>query len=235
MLNLLMVENDFEKFKYLLNTISNFDLDLRLYNLSITGEEAIDVINAYNIDLILLDSNITDMNIFKLLHIIEQRNKYKNSVIFISNNKLSISELECFSCINCIINDVTEIELIEDSLAEIIINFQKKEKELKEKIQNELKYLKYNLFHKGTTYLCESIYQLYLIQSYNVKLKKIIYPIIAYKYDTTVNNVKSNIIRASIHSFIECEEKKLSDYLGKDIIEKPNTIDIMLSVIKHID
>lgn len=235
MLNLLMIENDAEKFKYILNTISHFDLDLKLYNISFTGREALEVIKAYNIDLILLDSNITDMSIIELLNIVENEYKYKNSVIIISDDVKISSQLIKYSCINKIIKNVKDIELIKEHLIKFILNHEIEEYKIKEKIKHELLYLKYNLFNKGTTYLCETIYLLYCIKGYNIKLNSVIYPIIAYKYDTTIINVKSNIIRASLNCYMNCEEKRLSDYLEKQVIEKPSTIEIIMAIIKHIN
>ena len=72
-----------------------------------------------------------------------------------------------------------------------------KEKELnslKLRIINELTNLGYEISHKGTIYLIDIIYTSYekgIVEN----LTKEIYPVIAKKYNQSINNIKSNVIK----------------------------------------
>ena len=83
--------------------------------------------------------------------------------------------------------------------------------------------------------MCETIYEIYLQKNINVKLNTNIYPIIAKKYNTTINNIKIAIFRASLNSYYDCEEEKLSTYTGKKIINKPTTLETIRAILKHIE
>lgn len=106
---------------------------------------------------------------------------------------------------------------------------------IKNEINKELEFLRFNPFHKGTVYLCETIYQIYLSQNHTVKLEVDIYPIIAQKYNTTINSIKIAIFRASLNSYYECEEEKLSTYIGKKIVNKPTVLEIIKAILEHIE
>lgn len=105
--------------------------------------------------------------------------------------------------------------------------------EIKNRINKELDFLAFKQFHKGTIYLCETICEIYIQKNTNINLNAI-YSIIAKKYNTSTNNVKINIFRATLNSYCECEEKKLLEYIGKKIIEKPTNLEIITAILKHI-
>ncbi len=107
--------------------------------------------------------------------------------------------------------------------------------EIKNTINKELGFLKFNSSHKGTVYLCETIYEIYLQKNINVKLNTNIYPIIAKEHNTTVTNIKIAIFRAILNSYYDCEEEKLSTYIDKKIVDKPTTLEIIRAILKHIE
>ena len=115
----------------------------------------------------------------------------------------------------------------------------KSEIEIKNKIENELKKIEYNFSYKGTEYLVEAIYILYNIKKenlaeheYNFELE--IYPIIAEKYNTSVNTVKRNIRNATDKMYYDCDEKILKDYLRDFEFSKPGAKRIAFGVLAKL-
>lgn len=115
----------------------------------------------------------------------------------------------------------------------------KSEIEIKNKIENELKKIEYNFSYKGTEYLVEAIYILYNIKKenlaeheYNFELE--IYPIIAEKYNTSVNTVKCNIRNATDKMYYDCDEKILKDYLRDFEFSKPGAKRIAFGVLAKL-
>lgn len=122
MFNYLLIEKDLDKFKYLLNTISDFDSDLRLYYIADIGKESLDVIKSHDIDFILFDLNITDINYLEILDYIEKEKVYKNSVIIISNKKVLSTHVNTFSCISTIIEDIHNKTALKEAVSKIILD-----------------------------------------------------------------------------------------------------------------
>lgn len=108
--------------------------------------------------------------------------------------------------------------------------------EVREKIIKELMYLRYDFSHKGTIYLVDIIRMIYLAQS-NTSVsnyKKQVYPVIGKKYNQSVNNIKSNVIRATEAMFFNCEERRFKDYFGYYDFKKPGTKTIVNTIISKI-
>ena len=103
-------------------------------------------------------------------------------------------------------------------------------------IKDELKYLGYNPKYYGTEYLIEAIYILYTngIDG-DDNLKKVVYPIIAKKYNKTIQNIKCNIINSTNMMVYECEENKLLEYLGFFDYYKPGPKKIIEAVLGNLD
>lgn len=119
----------------------------------------------------------------------------------------------------------------------LVVNNHKKinDIELKQKIKNELEKLNYNLSYKGTKFLEDSIYLIYTSDMEKDNLTKEIYPIIAKKYNTSIENVKCDIIQASNNSYYECPQKVMENYFGYQLISKPKTKDIIYAVIRKLN
>lgn len=104
-----------------------------------------------------------------------------------------------------------------------------------EKIKKELKSINYNFKYTGTIYILESIKLIdYLKLSENFKLEKDIYPIIANKFGTDINNIKSSIVYATDKMYYDCDEGKLKDYLNLEWMLKPGPKDVIKAVLKRI-
>lgn len=118
-------------------------------------------------------------------------------------------------------------------------NRKKSENEIKNKIESELKKIEYNFSYKGTEYLVETIYILYNIKKenlceheYNFELE--IYPIVAKKYNTSVNTVKCNIRNATDKMYYDCDEKILKEYLRDFEFSKPGAKRIAFGVLAKL-
>lgn len=68
-----------------------------------------------------------------------------------------------------------------------------------------------------------------------INLSMDIYPCVAKKFNTSVNNVKCNILRASNYSFCECEIHKFEKYFGLLGVKKPNSKTIIFTVLRHLN
>lgn len=108
-------------------------------------------------------------------------------------------------------------------------------KKIMQIIKEELEKLNYNSSYKGTRYLEDSIYLVYKSKYEKDNLTKEIYPIIAKRYNTSVENVKCNIIQASNNSYYECPQEIMEKYFGFPLISKPKTKDIIYAVIRKIE
>lgn len=108
-------------------------------------------------------------------------------------------------------------------------------RKIRQKIKEELENLNYNYSYKGTRYLEDSIYLVYKSEYEKDNLTKEIYPIIAKKYNTSVENVKCNIIQASNNSYYECPQEIMEKYFGYPLIVKPKTKDIIYAIIRKLE
>lgn len=106
---------------------------------------------------------------------------------------------------------------------------------IKSKIIDELIYLGYNLLHKGSKYLVESIYIIYTLgTSYEYDLEIDIYPLVSQKYGTSWNNVKSAIRYATDIMYYNNEEIKMNEYLKKYNFSKFGASVIILAILDKI-
>ena len=101
----------------------------------------------------------------------------------------------------------------------------------KQLVLNKLLEIGFNIKHKGTKYIADSI----LIYKFYCKFPNIkdIYAIIARKYNTTTDNIKSNILKSINYMYCETEFSKLKKIfsLSTDIRPTPKQIILTLSKI----
>ncbi len=149
------------------------------------------IINKYNINLIILESNIYNFNFYKehLSYIpvilFTDTNNY-NKKIFKDYENISLCNLSYLK--KLLFNYISLTSSIESTKIEII---------------NQLLKIGFNIKHNGTKYITDSI----IIYKFFFKTDKIkdIYSIVAQKYNTTSNNVKSNILKSI--NYMYCETK----------------------------
>lgn len=117
----------------------------------------------------------------------------------------------------------------------MINNVTSKRENLRYEIEEELKKLDYNFSYKGTEYLIETIYIMYaLMLSYDCNLEKEVYPIVAEKYEQSVNNIKCNITNSTDKMCYDCDEKVLVNYLGDYKFSKPGPKRIIFAILKKL-
>lgn len=225
MINILIVEKDFNYSRKIINMLSSKNNEIRFCGITTTITETLEFIKSNTIDIILIGSHIMQKTNPTYL------NNIKNSIIILSNydeilsnthySFNSISKKDSISVlnnkINTIVNQNKKIPNIDN---------------LKKIIENELIYLHYNPAYKGFNYLVETILILNNLDDYN--LSKHIYPIVAEKFNTIPENVKYNIRNATEAMYYDCPLETLSAYLGFDISNKPGTKNIIFAVENNI-
>lgn len=224
MCNLLIVDNDLEYSKKIINYIAVKCENVRVIAIAMTIEEIIQMLELRNINTIILN---VDSFLYKKVKEVSAKYKIKLLCVgekAIGNHKYNRND---FKNIFLKLNEIMELNVKKIT--------EKNEKQLKNRIELELEYLGFNITHIGTKYLKECIYIMYFSkEELNDNLQKYIYPIVAMKFNKSINNVKCNIVNATNIMYYECKEKKLIEYLADAEIEKPGPKKIMLTVLKKI-
>lgn len=244
MINVLIVSKSISCCKNLIYNVINENEELKIVGVASNKKEMNNIISKIHIDIILMNvkefevnkyinaksikENINPYSIIYISDEIIDENKYQNKLIYecVKYKEKSFKDIIC--SINALANIKINSKLIDpkkDILEDVI----------KGKIKNELKYLGYKTSYLGTKYLIEVIYILYNSDNYyNNNLEKDIYPILARKYNKTINNIKCNIINATNLMYFDSEEEKLMEYLKEYSLSKPGSKKIILSILEHI-
>ncbi|MBR6034024.1 MAG: hypothetical protein IKP28_04745 [Clostridia bacterium] len=237
MINVLIIENDPIVCKRIVNGILQNVKNVHLCGISYTVKEAIEIAKKQKVDLAILDCDLKNNVSLKFLDFASEYNKTsgKMSVIAMTNN-IGNKELD-YSCILKVINKPVILEQIINAIREFSNGENVSTQNiLKNKILKELEKLQYNFSYVGTQYMAEAIYEIYTkkyIYS-GGNLNKNIYPIIAEKHNTTVNNVKCNITSATKTMSEKCPKEIIQSYLFCDENEKPKVKEIMYKVINRL-
>lgn len=239
MINLMIADDNFYYAKKLMSYINENSKEIRVCYIASDGKETLEILNRTDeIDIVLLDLKMpiyTGIEIIKMLTP-EQRIKYKHSFIIISGDDFLMHSKELkneviYRVLPKNLNMYNIISHINDLALDKKIN----NEELKISIIKELVDLGYDISHKGTMYLIESICML-IIRGDSIagNLNKKVYPTIAKKYNQSVNNIKSNVIRATEAMFYNCEERKFKEYFSYYDLRKPNIKTVISTVIAKI-
>lgn len=226
MFNVLIIGKNLNECIEIINVIGKFELNFRIYKVISSPKEAIEVINKDCIDLIVLVAEEID----------------RENLVFIKRNLNKLILVVCSSIRKFIINsndnkiiiDINDHKMLNDNLEKVLYKIKRRETIVNNKINLQLEYLCFKLTYKGTTYLRESIYKIYMNNNKRINLTKDIYPFIAKKYNTTINTVKCDIFQACNNAYFECEETKMKEYLKSSCIEKPTTINIIEAILTKI-
>lgn len=234
MVNVLIASNNIYYAKALMDLLNS--KNTKVTNLAISGIEALGILKVKkNIDIIILESELSDFNAIKIISEIKKFNipKYKKSFILISNNKDLLTNEFIFD----IVEEKDNLCTIKSKVEQLVINKMKNQRrnDARRNIISEVKYLGYNLSYRGTQYLIKIIEILLLNQEKNLtNLEKEIYPILANIYKTSVFNIKSNIIKSTEQMYIDCENKKLRQYFGFLNDYKPTTKTVIYTIYNNI-
>ena len=233
MYNLLIIEEDLKFALKISNYISKHFHNIRICSISTTEKEAQDMINSNISDFIILDLDLIKISINVILASLRATKKdYSKSLITIKNNDLVPPIIVNSIYFSSHYNRKFEIYKLR-SLVQNLLN--KKNESLEEKIYNELHKINFNFNYIGTKYLvdCISICRTLVnnISEINtINLKTNVFPIIAKKYKTTINCVKTNINRATTNMYYDCNEQYLNEYFNNYSDSKP-TLKILIYTV----
>lgn len=243
MVNILIAENDINYVKTIMSFInSNFE-NARIFNITTNGYETLEVLKkSSNIDIILLESSMPDLDsteIINQLSSFPKINKYANSFIILSSDNFSLKRLNSLELkvINCSFLKNSNLKLLIDPLNKLIVEkgLDNTPEDIRYRITNELKKLKYSLSHVGTQYLVDTIeYILFNGDNLIVNLSKNVYPIIAKHYNQKCNNIKISIVRATEAMYYNCQESYLIEYFNLDKVSKPKIKTVIQTVVSKV-
>lgn len=219
MVNILVVEDNLNYSKSLINFLLKNNSDIKLTAIATNGKEALNYLisEEYNIDIILLDLKMPYYTGIELIENLKELNlyKYKQSIIVISAEQSLLSRVINETYIYSYISKSSGFKRILDELDNLVkLKLDEYNKiYLQEKILKELKYLNYNDKFVGTKYLLEAITLIAEnsdLDSSN--LKHDIYPIIASRHNKTVHNIKCNINNATVIMNCDCRKEIIMKY-----------------------
>lgn len=190
--------------------------------------------NAHFDFLVIISDNINTLGLFQYLNQYNIEN-HLNSIFLITNN----TNLKNLVKKDRFISKVLTTKYSPQSLAkQISAEIEKKFQftaNLRAKIANELYYLGFKSYHKGTGFMIESILIVYQHDAHLCdNFEKNIYPLVAEKFNTNTANVKSDIIKSINCMYAECEQKKLQKYFHFSTDFRPTTKMIIYTIVSNI-
>lgn len=243
MINVLFVGKNLKYLFNLINKLIVLNKELRVYGIATTDKEIKELTLDRQIDIIIMDLQISKVN-YLIEHKIIDSRKFKKSIILIIENVCEVDKLydtkyiydyvekstnlvETISNINCLLLSQVGLENINKT--------KEQELEIRVKINNELRELGYNFELLGTKYLAETIYILYTLKDYfDDNLERDIYPIVAKKYSKPPHTIKCNIRNATDIMYYDNEEEKIRKYLGNSYNIKPGTKIIVSTILNKM-
>lgn len=231
---LLIADDNIYYTKNLINCITNELTDI---NITTNGKETLDIIKRISFDLILLDLNLSDVS---GINIIREMQTLKLDVIpkiiIISEEINLINELKKDTSVINVIYKGEDFETICKKVQRYIkeIEFEKNKYEIRNKIIQELSYIGYNFKYKGSNYILEAILYAHTCEQFifSDNLEKNIYKYVAYEHKTSINNIKTNIIRATNIAYTCQSEEIINNYFNLEIKMKPK--DVINKVLSKI-
>lgn len=227
-MNILIIESDLNYCKNIINTINQDTTEFKICGIAANKDEYYSLIGTISdIDIILFDFNIFNkMNIYDFIN-------FEKTIILIIDDEIKFEQLPQFPFVCDYINKNDSIFILRNKFRKVNMS-KTKNLDLKRAIYDELIYLGYMPTHKGFKYLLETIY-IKILNLNADNLSKDIYPIVAKKFNTTIENVKYNIRNATEAMYYNCREEKLIQYVGYDISNTPKTKLIVTAIENHIE
>ena len=200
MIKVLIVDNNLNYAQKILNEVLSKIPEINVKYIVTTVHETIEVLRKEEITLILLSSQLQDGTSFDVIKQIKAMNFISElDIIMISENMHTYDQ----SVKNQPIFVKTQTG---KNIQKTIQNYvytrknENEKKQIKDKIISEIKNIGYNFKYIGTIYIIESI--LYIYMSNNLELldnlENNVYKYVAFKYQKSLNNIKTNIVKATM-------------------------------------
>lgn len=202
MIKTLIVDDNLTFAKNLLNSSVSKLKNIQLIYCAATYQESMNIILKNQIDLILLDLNLPDGTGNSIIENINLMNDIKKPKIIVISSDISlINKLKNKTNIFRIINKTEGLKIIYEKLEKIVqdIKFENNYNEIEQITLNELINFGYNIKYIGTTYILEAIMYIYSCNDWDLinNLEKNVYKYIGFKHQKNINNIKTNIIKAT--------------------------------------
>lgn len=218
MVNILIVDNKIDFAMSLINLL-NKNENIRVCAIAKNANEATKIIKENNnISAILLNLSIKNV---KFLDSLKNNRKYQKSCIVIYDKRSKICNFINNNSIYTLIDKCEKKEVILSVINEFIYR--------------KMTYLGFDITHKGTKYLLESIEYIILNPEKEVsKLERDIYPVLSKKYGESIHNIKCSINRATTSMYYECDVNKLKKYFYFRDDIKPSVKTIIDTIVNKI-
>lgn len=220
-INTLIVDDNLQYVKNFINTTLNNFENIKITHIATTAIETIEILKNNKIDLIFLDLKLPDFSGVEILEKIKFLNIAKFPyIIVVSGDKFLINKVYKNYHILEVIDKLEDTNVKNNKIKTIIheIKFNNNEQLIKEKIIYDLTNMGFNWKYKGTQYLLEII--LYIYRSNNLdlldNLEQNVYKHISYIKNKSINNIKTNIIKAT--NLINLEKSTIENPTPKLII-----------------
>lgn len=233
MISAIIVDNRLNSLKNLFNNVINHFKEIQLTHIATTILEAYNIIANNQINLVFISLDIIDSNTTYTLNKLYNINilNINTTFIFYKNNtiKKNISNLYTKSCV---INMDLPLSTIHANIKQIIncINNQFDISKVYNNIIDQLLSIGYNFKYKGTQYILDSIFYIYKKNNISLldNLEKNVFPHICTKYSKSLNNIKTNIIKATNYAYLYQNKNLIKSYFKMDIKPTPK---IVISII----
>lgn len=239
MLNLVIADDNIHYAKSLINYILIQHQEIRLLNICDNGIEVLEILSKNTVDLLILDLKMPFLNGFDVLNqILKMHLEVSPYILVISGAPELLNKASKHLIVSCSINKCLGIKTVSDNIGKIIQNIELERflPKAKELIFNELKNLKFNFKHIGSTYIMEAILIVYDSLDNNLvdNLEQYAYKIIARKHNKTIKNIKSNICKATNSMYFECDQEYINNYFNFSYNYKPTPKMIINTILTKL-
>lgn len=233
MFNMLIADDNINFIKSLINNILISNDKIRLIKIATDGKETLDIIKKQKIDILLLDLNMPIYSGIEIINLIDTLElSCVPDIIVISEDSEMLTQLIKSHKVDYFIakNSFNFIENLKYILSKIVIN--SSINNMNQFILSELNFLGLKIKLNGTKYLLESISYIYNSNNYRLidNLEKNVYPELAKRHNTSISNIKSNILKSINTMYLSTDSKKIKKYFLFDDDIKP-TPKLLIEVI----
>ena len=232
MQNLMIIDNNLDYMSKIINKISNSISNLKIYNISHNINEAMQSIINKNIDIIIININLSGLEILK--YIKENNIEIFNKSIIIIYNKINnicdINKNLYHKYVYKYVEYSENLDNLIDILRKLVLEKENTNNKmiLKNKIKRELNRLNFNFNHIGTKYIIDCIIIIYNKNLHNINLTKQVYPELSKKYNKTINTIRVDMEQSIKNMYFDCKESTLMDYFGYLDMSKPSLKEVIL-------